>query len=67
MFLRLLRVLRSPYVLQPLPKVAQGKKRVSRNRGKTIIITSSPYKAELETIEDTSQQNLSIKRVKIGM
>lgn len=38
----------SSKILQPLPKISQNKKRVNRNRGKTAILTSSPYKAQLE-------------------
>lgn len=34
----------------PLPKVKAGMKRVTRKRGKTAILTASPYKAELEEI-----------------
>jgi len=37
----------SPIAILPIPKVAQKNKRLSRNRGKTVILTSSPYKLEL--------------------
>lgn len=48
----------SPNILQPLPKVTQGKKRVSRgNRWKAAILTSSPYKTQLEAAEIKSKKN----------
>lgn len=38
-----------PQDLQPIPKVAFGAQRPRRKRGKTAIITSTPFKLELET------------------
>jgi hypothetical protein len=38
----------SPECTLPVPKVTQGNKRSSRKGGKTAILTSSPYKAELK-------------------
>lgn len=38
----------SPKDVIPLPKVQSGQKRATRKRGKSVVLTSSPYKAELE-------------------
>lgn len=42
----------SPTAITAVPKVNQSKKRVSRKRGKTVILTSSPYKTELEVAQE---------------
>jgi hypothetical protein len=39
--------LQSPTDIIPIPKGGQGKKRASRQKGKTAVLTSSPYKNEL--------------------
>ncbi|KAJ3645324.1 hypothetical protein Zmor_022990 [Zophobas morio] len=39
----------SPKIALPVPIIKQTTKRVSRKRGKTVILTSTPYKEELET------------------
>lgn len=46
----------TPADILPIPKVAISSKRVSRKRGKTAILTSTPYKNELE--ETINQRNL---------
>ncbi|CAG9827830.1 unnamed protein product [Diabrotica balteata] len=38
----------SPRDLIPLPKVKAGTKRAVKKRGKTAVLTASPYKVELE-------------------
>lgn len=38
----------SPEVALPIPKIQQTIKRANRKRGKTAILTSTPYKEELE-------------------
>lgn len=38
----------SPDILMPLPKVKGRTKRTNRKRGKTAVLTDSPYKRELE-------------------
>ncbi|XP_030757332.1 uncharacterized protein LOC115883165 [Sitophilus oryzae] len=38
----------SPEVALPIPKIQQTVKRANRKRGKTAILTSTPYKEELE-------------------
>lgn len=40
----------------PVPKVKAGLKRVVRKRGKTAILTSSPYKTSLIESRDKSQK-----------
>lgn len=45
----------SPTAITAVPKVNQSKKRVSRKRGKTVILTSSPYKTELEVAQEKSK------------
>lgn len=50
----------SPEEVMPIPKVVGGKKRVSRRRGKTAVLTSSPYKRKL--LEEISNKNLKEKK-----
>lgn len=42
----------SPENILPIPKIAQKNKRVSKNRGKSTILTSSPYKEKLQNAEN---------------
>ena len=50
----------SPQMVVPYPKQSgAGKKRVSRQRGKTAILTSSPYKKALE--ENQSKKKAPVK------
>ncbi|KAK5648134.1 hypothetical protein RI129_003026 [Pyrocoelia pectoralis] len=53
----------SPKVIIAVPKINQSKKRVSRKRGKTTILTSSPYQKELELAQEKSQ-SIKVKSVK---
>ncbi|XP_072388730.1 uncharacterized protein [Diabrotica undecimpunctata] len=45
----------SPQIILPIPKVSQTSKRTTRKRGKTVILTSSPYKDELRNAENQRQ------------
>lgn len=46
----------SPEIVMPIPQIKATVKRVQRKRGKTAILTESPYKAELtEAIERTKK------------
>jgi hypothetical protein len=47
----------SPEDIFPLPKVSQEQKRLSRKRGKTAILTSSPYKEELVKVQQKAKKN----------
>lgn len=38
----------SPEVALPIPKIQQTVKRANRKKGKTAVLTSTPYKEELE-------------------
>ena len=49
----------SPENLMPIPKVKQGEKRVARKRGKTAILTSSPYRAELQSAIDLKKSKMT--------
>ncbi|KAF2884452.1 hypothetical protein ILUMI_21718 [Ignelater luminosus] len=51
----------SPKQLMPYPHMAQKRKRQVRRRGKTAIITASPYKLELEE----RQRNTKCKKAKV--
>ncbi|KAJ8943765.1 hypothetical protein NQ318_011977 [Aromia moschata] len=45
-----------PEIIMPIPKLKTAVKRVQRKRGKTAILTESPYKTELtEAIERTNK------------
>ncbi|XP_026322742.1 uncharacterized protein LOC113232286 [Hyposmocoma kahamanoa] len=46
----------------PCPKVPAGKKRVTRKRGKTSILTASPYKLELE---EALRKAENVKKAKV--
>lgn len=52
----------SPKDIMPCPKVPAGKKRVTRKRGKTSILTASPYKLELE---EALRKAENVKKVKL--
>lgn len=45
----------SPEFVLPIPKVQQDKKRVSRKKGKTTILTSSPYLEELKRAKEETK------------
>ncbi|CAH1988352.1 unnamed protein product [Acanthoscelides obtectus] len=47
----------SPEAFMPVPKLTTTVKRVQRKRGKTTIITESPYKAELTEALEKSKKN----------
>lgn len=58
--------LASPQDLQPIPNVTSVAKRPQRKRGKTAILTSTPYKMELETsVQEKNKKANGVKR-KIG-
>jgi hypothetical protein len=44
-------------------ELASGQKRASRNRGKTAIITSSPYKKDLE-LQPNKKPNKTVNNTK---
>ncbi|CAH2015056.1 unnamed protein product [Acanthoscelides obtectus] len=46
-----------PEAFMPVPKLTATVKRVQRKRGKTTIITESPYKAELTEALEKSKKN----------
>lgn len=46
----------SPTAILPVPKVAQKNKRLSSNRGSTVILTSSPYKLELTQAQEKKEK-----------
>lgn len=52
----------SPENITPIPKVAQKNKRVSKNRGKSAVLTSSPYKEELLNAEKDKIKKRPAKR-----
>lgn len=52
----------SPKDIMPCPKVPAGKKRVTRKRGKTSILTASPYKLELE---EALRKAENVKKAKV--
>ncbi|KAJ8966145.1 hypothetical protein NQ317_011510 [Molorchus minor] len=55
----------SPEIAMPVPKLKTGFKRVQRKRGKTTILTESPYKAELtEAIEKAKKKDAQKEKVK---
>ncbi|KAJ4438281.1 hypothetical protein ANN_14220 [Periplaneta americana] len=45
----------------PVPKVEIGQRRVARKRGKTAILTTSPYKAQLQEAQKTKE----VKQTKV--
>ena len=49
-----------PEDIMPIPKVQTNVKRATRKRGKTAILTSTPYKNELE--ESLSEKTKKVKR-----
>ena len=51
----------TPEGIIPIPKIKETAKRISRKRGKTAILTSSPYKNELEESEQIKKQKLKGK------
>ncbi|XP_069698806.1 uncharacterized protein [Periplaneta americana] len=51
----------SPENAMPVPKVKIGQRRVARKRGKTAILTSSPYKAQLQEAQKTKE----VKQTKV--
>ncbi|KAJ8967108.1 hypothetical protein NQ317_006989 [Molorchus minor] len=55
----------SPEIAMPVPKLKTGFKRVQRKRGKTTILTESPYKAELtEAIEKSKEEGRTKRKSK---
>ncbi|KAJ8975688.1 hypothetical protein NQ317_001790 [Molorchus minor] len=55
----------SPEIAMPVPKLKTGFNRVQRKRGKTTILTESPYKAELtEAIEKAKKKDAQKEKVK---
>lgn len=52
----------SPKMITPVPQVSQQIKRVSRKRGKTVILTSSPYKMELVEAEKGKQKKQVVEK-----
>lgn len=53
----------TPHDLLPIPHVgSQTKKRVSRKRGGTAILTSSPYKKTLVDAENAKENKVSVKK-----
>lgn len=48
--------------LMPIPKSNKTTKRNSRRRGKTAILTESPYKNELLALSSNNTSNTSVKR-----
>jgi len=52
----------SPEDLMPIPKSSKTTKRNSRRRGKTAILTESPYKNELLALSSNNTSNISVKR-----
>lgn len=55
----------SPQAIMPIPKVSANTKRVTRKRGKTAILTSTPYKEELEeSLLEKSSRSVKVKKVK---
>ncbi|CAH2011275.1 unnamed protein product [Acanthoscelides obtectus] len=53
----------SPEAFMPVPKLTTSVKRVQRKRGKTTIITESPYKAELTEALEKSKKNKAKKNL----
>ncbi|CAH0727622.1 unnamed protein product, partial [Brenthis ino] len=53
----------TPEQIMPVPKENRTSKRVSKQRGKTAIITESPYKNELLAIKKTAELKEQKKRV----
>ena len=51
----------TPEGIIPVPKLKATAKGISRKRGKTAILTSSPYKNELEESEQIKKQKLKGK------
>lgn len=50
----------SPEIIMPLPKVRGSTKRTNRRRGKTAVLTDSPYKRELEaTIKEKEEKRIA--------
>lgn len=50
----------SPEILMPIPKVAGSAKRTKRKRGRTAVLTDSPYKRELEaTIKEKEEKRIA--------
>ncbi|XP_047022728.1 MFS-type transporter clz9-like [Helicoverpa zea] len=57
------RVTMSPADIMPVPKISAVRKRATdHRRGKTAIITSSPYKNELMTISQTKTPKLNLNQ-----
>ncbi|KAG8314367.1 hypothetical protein J6590_094205 [Homalodisca vitripennis] len=53
----------SPEVVMPIPKVKATTKRSNRKKGKTAILTESPYKRELmEAINEREEKIVSSKK-----
>lgn len=52
---------KSPKDIIPIPKISGITKRVSKNRGKTAILTESPYKRELEKMKSLSTPKIVSK------
>uniref|UniRef100_A0A6P7G065 PHD finger protein ALFIN-LIKE 4-like n=1 Tax=Diabrotica virgifera virgifera TaxID=50390 RepID=A0A6P7G065_DIAVI len=50
----------SPEIIMPIPKVQEIKKRTTRKRGKTAVLTDSPYKRELEaTMKEKEEKTIA--------
>lgn len=54
----------SPENILPIPKVKQTEKRNSRKRGKTAILTESPYKNDLQISLEAAKKNKEEKEKK---
>jgi transposase-like protein len=57
--------LKSPQAIIPIPKVSGNTKRVSRKRGKTAILTDSPYKNTLEEAAAKKMKSMSKGKKKL--
>lgn len=55
----------SPADIVKLPQVEQKHPTKRRKRGKTTVLTSTPYKDELEAVENTRKRTLESKRKKV--
>lgn len=54
----------SPEVLIPLPYASRPARKVNRKKGKTVVLTESPYKNELTELLQTPQSlNMKICRL----
>lgn len=54
----------TPEQIMPLPKEQRTTKRASKRRGKTAIITESPYKNELISLQKGKESKENLKKVK---